>query len=309
MGSRVLIIGGTGFVGRHLVDACLERGHEVTLFNRDRRPGKPLDDVRHIVGDRQRSAPAGDWDVVIDTCAYAAQDMSVSRLLSAHRYILLSTCGVYRAAGAAEIADEWAPVDLDGPARGKLDCERMVAWASPQSLIVRLGAVTGPGDPSGRLAYWVDRCLRGEQVLVPADREQPVQLVDVRDVAVFLASAVESALSGVVNVAGPVTTFERLLHLVAAATGSRLPIEWLPESAVLGHGVRPWREVPLWLPVGDPYRAHMRTGTGRAAEAGFAPRPFAETVDDTAHWFRANRTWHPDWLPLRREQAILAGRG
>ena len=111
----MLIIGGTGFIGRHLVDACLDRGHEVTLFNRDRRPGRPRD-VRHIVGDRRRPEPAAaitaSWDVVIDTCAYAAQDMSISRLITTRRYVLLSTCGAYLPVGEEEITDEDAPARI-----------------------------------------------------------------------------------------------------------------------------------------------------------------------------------------------------
>ncbi len=311
MGSTVLIIGGTGFIGRHLVDACLDRGHEVTLFNRDRRPGRPRD-LAHIVGDRRRPEPtslATGWDIVIDTCAYAAPDMAVSRLIATHRYVLLSTCGVYQGGVAKEITGEDAPVDPDGPAAGKLDCERLAADLPGELLVVRLGVVTGPGDTSGRLTYWVERCLRGHDVLVPASRDQPVQLVDVRDVATVLASAVESDVSGVINIAGPVTSFENLLHLVVAATGSRSPLRWVLEHVALAHGVRPWHQVPLWLTTDSAYRAHLRVGSGRAHDIGFRPRTIAETVQDTVRWYRANRAWHTGWLPEHVEREILTGLG
>lgn len=311
MGSRVLIIGGTGFIGRYLVHACLTLDHEVTLLNRDHRPGPRAHDVVRLVGDRRDPGPdlltalAVGWDAVIDTCASSADDMLLARQIPTRRYLLLSTCGVYRGVGVVRVPNEDAPVDPEGPERGNLACERVAADLPGTALTVRLGAVTGPGDPSGRLAYWIQRCLHGGDLLVPAEPGQPVQLADVREVAGFLAVHVASDLRGVVNVAGPATRFEDLLTMVMTATGSGARPRWVPEATVLDHGVRPWRDVPLWLPAGHPYRAHMRTGARRALQAGFTPRPLATTVADTVRWYRANRHWHPDWLPVDREQSIL----
>jgi 2'-hydroxyisoflavone reductase len=310
MGTRVLLIGGTGFIGDHVLAACRAHGHEVTLFNRDRR--RVPDGLACIVGDRRRPTPAAraalaaGWDAVIDTCAYTATDIAISRSIPTRRYLLLSTCGVYRSTGCPQIIDERAPVDTRGAAAGKLDCERTVTALQAESLVVRLGLVTGPGDPTGRLAYWIERCLGGGDVLVPVDPDQPVQMVDVRDVAVFLASAVESELRGVINIAGTVTTFAELVRLIMAVASVTPTLRWLPEKVAMSHGVQPWREVPLWLPADHPYRAHMRTGTERAARAGFALRPLTATLHDVIAWYRTHRRWQPDWLPLERERAILA---
>ena len=313
MGTRVLLIGGTGFIGGHLLAACRARGHEVTLFNRGRQP-TPVG-AACIVGDRRRPSPTASaalttgWDAVIDTCAYTAADMEISQGIPTRRYLLLSSCGVYRAAGRTRIADESAPVDSRGAALGKLDCERAIATLQADSLIVRLGVITGPGDLTGRLTYWIERCLSGGDVLVPADPDQPVQLVDVRDVAAFLAAAVESQLSGVVNVAGPVTPFAELIRLIMTVASATPTLRWLPEQVAMSHGLQPWLQVPLWLPADHPYRAHMQTGTERATRAGFAARPLTATLDDVTAWHQVHRRSRSDWLPLVRERAILAGIG
>ncbi|MEV4705744.1 NAD-dependent epimerase/dehydratase family protein [Actinoplanes sp. NPDC049316] len=313
MGSRVLVIGGTGFVGSHLVAASVDRGHDATVFSRGRRPITP--EVASIVGDRRRPGPATradletGWDTVIDTCAHTAVDMDVSQSIPATRYLLLSTCGVYQAAGLSRIADESVPANTHGVARGKVQCERRVALLPAQSLVVRLGAVTGPDDPSGRAAYWIDRALRGTGVLVPARPDQPVQLVDVRDVAGFLAAMVDSEHTDVVNVAGPITLFAEFIDLIRAAGHGESEFDWAPEQFVLARGVRPWQEVPLWLPTDHPFRAHLRTGTDRAAQAGFVARPLAVTIADLTSWHRDHRCWHPYWLGLDREQALLQAIG
>ncbi|MBO3741635.1 NAD-dependent epimerase/dehydratase family protein [Actinoplanes flavus] len=309
MGIRVLVIGGTGFVGSHVVAACVDRGHDVTVFSRGRRP--VVSGVASIVGDRRRPGPAtradleSSWDTVIDMCAHTASDMDVSQNIPATRYLLLSTCGVYQAAGLSRIADESVPVNSNGVARGKVQCERRAALLPAQSLVVRLGVVTGPGYPSGRATYWLDRALLGTSVLVPARPDQPVQLVDVRDVAGFLAAMVDSEQTGVVNVAGPITLFAEFIDLIRAAGHSESQFHWAPEQFVLARGVLPWQEVPLWLPTDHPFRAHLRTGTDRATHMGFVARPLAATIADLTSWYRTHRYRHPHWLALDREQALL----
>ncbi|MFF5051722.1 NAD-dependent epimerase/dehydratase family protein [Micromonospora sp. NPDC000663] len=315
MGKGVLLIGGSGFIGRHLLEACLQRGYEVTLLNRGRRATRYGVGVTHIVGDRRHldravlSGLESGWDAVIDTCAYSAEDMSIGRCIPTRRYLLLSSCSVYGSVTGSQLTSERSPVDSSGPARGKLDCERLASELPAEVLVVRLGLVTGPGDPSGRLTYWVERCLRGESVLVPAEPDQPVQMIDVRDVAAFLAVAATSSLCGTVNVAGAVATFEETLRLVSDATRTAPSLRWVAGPVVLRHGVRPWREVPLWLPAGHPYRPHMRTNAGRARAAGLTLRPLAATVEDVTQWHRSDRTWHPEWLPTGRERAVLAEAG
>lgn len=321
MGSRVLIIGGGRFIGRHIVADAVARGHMVTALNR----GQPTNHgVEHVVCDRRnptdeaRRALMRDWDLVVDTCAYQPADIRATAAIlrgRVRRYLLLSSSGVYARTRSREPISERSPtVSPDDPsatvrsALGKLACESLLGGEFSALLSLRLGVVTGPHDPTGRLTYWLERALAGGQMLVPMAPNQPIQLIDVRDVAAFVLDSDEKPVTGVINVVPPrnqTATARRLIDSVVAATGSRAAPRWLPEEAVLAQDIQPWIELPLWLPAHSPELCLMRVSGDRAADLGLTCRPLHETVLATAQWYANHRRWMPQWLPIWRERTIL----
>lgn len=324
MGSWVLVIGGGRFIGRHIVAAAVARGHAVTTLNRGRTTNHG---VEHVVCDRRnptdeaRRALTRDWDLVVDTCAYQPPDIGPTTAIlrgRVRRYIMLSSSGVYARTRSRKPISERSPtVSPDDPrpsvrsALGKLACESLLGDEFSALLAPRLGLVTGPHDPTGRLTYWLERALRGGQMLVPMAPNQPVQLIDVRDVAAFVLDVAEKPVTGVINVVPPkdkIATARQLIDSVVAATGSRVAPRWLPERAVLDQDIQPWLEVPLWLPAHSPELSLMHVSGDRAADLGLTCRPLHETVLAIAQWYANHRCWMPQWLPIWRERTVLASR-
>jgi 2'-hydroxyisoflavone reductase len=301
---RVLVLGGTLFVGRHLVEAALERGHEVTLFNRGRTdPGLYVDlETRH--GDRAtgdlESLGEGAWDAVFDTSARVPRWVREAATLLADRvghYSFVSSCSVYSdttlpgtsesspvQALEDETTEEIASAEVYGGL--KVLCERELERALPgRSLSARAGLIVGPYDRTGRFTYWVHRIARGGDVLAPEPREQPVQLIHGRDLAEWLLDMAEKGESGVYNATGPESplTMERLLAAILAETGSDARLVWVDEDYLVENGVEAWSDLPLWLaPGGNPEVANfLAMDVTRAVTAGLAFRPLARTIRDT----------------------------
>ncbi|GAA0703190.1 SDR family oxidoreductase [Kitasatospora atroaurantiaca] len=318
------MLGGTRFIGRHLVDACLAREHQVTIIHRglSRSPFGGL--VREVLADRRTPTPEArhtlrqSWDAVIDTCAAEPDDLQVTTplLRDVGLYVLLSSCAVYsrRDTPLTELSptirsDTADPIERSGAF--KLRCEAYLrdnlGTAGASLLVARLGLVIGPHDHSGRLAYWLGRALRGGDVLVPMDLDQPLQLIDARDVARSTVQAMDRGLTGVVNMAGPCITAGELLEAIALCADTSMNPCWVGEQFVLLRGVRPWAEIPLWLTRSSPERALMNVSCARAAdEAGLAHRPLPESIGDCL----LRHTSHPlgsttRWLDRSHELRLL----
>jgi 2'-hydroxyisoflavone reductase len=303
---RVLVLGGTIFLGRHVVEAALARGDGVTTFNRGRHADELPPEVERLHGDRDGGldALAGRaWDVVVDTSGYFPRVVRGSAELLAERverYVFVSSASVYAdtsrpgvdESGPVHEVPAGAPEELSSPeAYGgfKARSEGAVEAALPgRALSVRAGLIVGPHDPTNRFTYWVTRLARGGDVLAPEPRDQPVQVVDVRDLAGWMLDAAERGAAGVVNATGPERplTFEAFLEKVRAAVGRGARLVWASERFLLDAGVEPWQELPLWLaPGANPGDAgFLALDVSRALAAGLRLRPLAETARDTLAW-------------------------
>jgi 2'-hydroxyisoflavone reductase len=302
---RLLILGGTRFVGRHLAAVALAAGWEVTLFNRGREDPAAFPDARHLTGDRDGgldALAAGEWDTVVDTCGYVPRIVRASAELLRDRigsYVFISSAGVYADKSRAGLTEADALVELDDPRSEdvgahydglKALCEATLRDVLGQSAtIIRPGLIVGPDDPTNRFTYWVTRMARGGDVLAPEPRDQAVQIIDVRDLARFVLTIASQQVAGVFNAVGDIGTMERTLAEIASATAGDIRLRWTPERSLLEAGLEPWSDVPLWLaPESDPgYRGFMAISNARAKRAGLVLRPLQETVRDTLDWARA----------------------
>lgn len=320
---KVLVLGGTVFLGRHLVDVALERGDEVTIFHRGRHPAHRPGDVEEVLGDRDDPADlarlAGrSWDAVVDTCGYRPRQVTSAAAVVGERaghYTFVSSISVY-ADGVVAPVDESAPVRRppdDGDAAPlpeaygelKAACELAAAAALPgRALSVRAGLIVGPWDPSDRFTWWARRVDAGGEVPAPAVPDQPVQVVDARDLAAFVLGAAERGATGVTNAVGPpaMATFAGFLDALVAASGSGATVTWVDEDVLLGAGVRPWVDVPLWVPSGDADAGLLRVDDTRARALGLRARPLAATVADVLAWDRGRDRSAPMAAGLSREQ-------
>jgi 2'-hydroxyisoflavone reductase len=301
---RILILGGTLFVGRHLVEAALERGHEVTLFNRGQTDPGLYPDLETRHGDRAggdlESLREGTWDAVFDTSARVPRWVREAATLLADRvghYSFVSSCSVYSDTTLPgtnesspvhtledETTEEITSADVYGGL--KVLCERELERTLPgRSLSARAGLIVGPYDRSGRFTYWVHRIARGGDVLAPEPRAQPVQLIHGRDLADWLLDMAEKGETGVYNATGPESplTMERLLEAIVAETESKARLVWVEEDYLVENGVEAWSDLPLWLaPGGNPEVANfLAVDITRAVTAGLKFRPLARTIRDT----------------------------
>lgn len=281
---RLLVLGGTRFVGRAVVDAALAAGHSVTLFNRGQTAPDLYPEVETVIGDRTSdlSSLAGRrFDTVIDCAGYdpAVVGLSVAALRDAvDRYVFVSSVSVY--ADQSVPAAEDAPVLSDDSYGGrKAACEQVVLSVfGPRALIARPGLIVGPHDPTERFPYWPRRLARGGRVLAPGAPTDPMQFIDVRDLARFLVSTSPSP-SGVFNVVRTPLPFADLLSAMDPAAD----LTWVPTADLLAAGVDPWMGVPLWI--GDPsWSAANLVDNTRALAAGLTTRPPAETAADVLAW-------------------------
>ncbi|WP_369237657.1 SDR family oxidoreductase [Streptomyces sp. R21] len=300
---RLLMLGGTGFVGRVVVETAVARGWDVTVFHRGRH--EPPAGVRSLLGDRTTpdglgALADGEWDVVVDTWSAAPRAVrDTARLLSGRvsRYVYVSSCSVYAwpaAAGYTEDAPlvEGASADAEQTdyARDKRGGELAVldAFGSERSLIARAGLILGPHEDIGRLPWWLNRIARGGPVLAPGPRDLPLQYVDVRDLAEWILGAVERELSGPYNLISPSghTTMGELLDACVEATGAEAELRWTEPSVVLDAGIQAWVQLPVWLPPGADHDAMHRADVSWALGAGLRCRAVSETVADTWAWLR-----------------------
>jgi 2'-hydroxyisoflavone reductase len=335
---RLLVLGGTLFLGRHVVDAALARGHQLTVFTRGRREVPWGAQVEARTGDRDpRNAPGldslstGEWDAAIDTSGYVPRVVDASAALlerRVRRYLFVSSVSVYADASRPGVNEDAAVAALDDPASDdvpkhygalKAACEAVVRERfGARATIVRPGLIVGPHDPTDRFAYWPARFVhprllgdRAPQAVVPAPRERPIQVVDARDLAAWMVALAERDVAGTFNATSPAgaLTFGDLVDAcVAVATAPPEPV-WVDDAALVAHHVEPWTGLPLWIPATDADAAgFMAVDVSRAKAAGLACRPLADTVRDTAAWL-AGRDNAAAWLKVltdARERLILS---
>ncbi len=304
---KLLVLGGTQFVGRHLVEAALERGHEVTLFHRGEHGAHLFPEVERLRGDRGRDlgALAGRrWDAVLDTSAYVPRvaRMAAEALRDAtDLYLFVSTVSVYAPDAPLPLREDSPLAGLDDPDAEevtgdsygglKVLCERAVEDALPgRTLTVRPGLIVGPDDYTDRFPYWPRRVAEGGEVLAPGDPGRFWQFVDVRDLGAWTVGMVEAGRTGRFNVDGPrrALTAGEVLDTCREVSGSGAELTWVPEAFLLAQGVEPWTELPFWFPEDDAaLRGAYDVEVDRAVEAGLVCRPLADTVRDTLEWDRS----------------------
>ncbi|MFJ9561569.1 NAD-dependent epimerase/dehydratase family protein [Streptomyces fuscichromogenes] len=304
---RLLVLGGTEFVGRAVVEAALGRGWEVTVFHRGSR--RPPPGVRSLLGDR--TAPgglaaladgAGEWDAVLDTWSAAPRAVQeTARLLRgrAGRYTYVSSCSVYawpRPAGYTEEAPLVTGAEAGAAAteyaRDKRGGElaTVESFGADGALLVRAGLILGPYENIGRLPWWLHRIARGGPVPAPGPHGLPVQFVDARDLAEWTLGAVEQGLSGPYNLVSPPghATMGELLEACRRSTGSDAELRWTDAEVILAAGIEPWTQLPVWVPAGSELHDGVHgLDVSRAVATGLRCRAVGETVADTWQWLRA----------------------
>lgn len=314
-------------MGRHIAQAALARGHHVTLFNRGQTDPNPNLDVEQLRGNRDSDLTAlrgRRWDAVIDTSGYLPCIVRKSAELLAPavgRYAFVSTASVYRGGTLDEHIDEHAPLltledetqeDLEAPKAYealKVLCERTVEELMPgRTLVARLSLAVGPRDPTDRFTYWPHRVAQGGPILVFDCPNRVVHpFIDARDAAQWIIAGVEVGRIGTFNIGGRVgTTIGEVLETCRAVSGVRdVSFVWMSEAFLLEHGVRPWTELPLWVPRGRRDLAGL--DSTQAVSAGLRWRPLEETVRDILAWDRTRPTTgeRRAGLTAEREQELL----
>jgi 2'-hydroxyisoflavone reductase len=318
---RLLVLGGTKFLGRHAIDAALGAEHEVTLFTRGKTNPELFPEAEHLRGDRDGGLGALEgrsWDGAVDTSGFVPRIVRQSAELlrdSVQRYVFVSSISVYDDFSAP--VDETSPVArLDDPSSEevlehygalKAACEEVVEGAyGDRSARVRAGLIVGPHDATDRFTYWPRRIAAGGDVLCSGNPEAPVQFVDARDLGAWLVKLALEGPGGVFNATGPAErlSFVELLDRMRATIGSDANLVWTDEQRILAADVQPWTELPLWLP-GSEHAGMARADISRALAAGLTFRPLEETIADTLAW---DGTVPGDRPTLRqeKEQEILA---
>jgi 2'-hydroxyisoflavone reductase len=318
---RLLVLGGTKFLGRAIVDAALARDHKLTLFNRGLTNPDLFAGVEKIRGDRTEDLSAlarREWDVAIDVSTFLPRvvQLSAEALVGrVERYVYVSSISVYANQsvppvedGAVEQLDDPTSESLEDYGALKAACERIVVDAyGDRALIVRPGLIVGPHDPTDRFTYWPRRVAEGGRMLAPAPPEAPVQFVDVRDLGGWIVHAAEAGLSGTFNATGETMTFGGLLDECKRVTDADAEIVWVPGDTLVEAGVGEWMELPLWIASPD-FAAMQRADVSKAVAAGLTFRPLAHTIRDTLVW-NAEREWPPAegvGLTPERERKLLA---
>ena len=333
---KILIIGGTVFLGRYLVEAAIERGHEVTLFNRGLHNADLFPGVEKLRGNRRTQLDVlrgRRWDAVIDTCGYTPGAVGAAAQMLADavdHYTFISSVSVYARFPVAGF-DESEPVgtitdaqaaeaesfdtgeratavsygELYGPLKAR--CERAVEDALPgRTLVIRPGVIVGPHEYSDRFSYWSARVARGGEVLAPGRPEHPIRFIDVRDLAEWNIRMAEERRAGIFNASGADNlTMERFLDECRTVSRSNARFTWVGDEFLMAQEVGAWVEVPLWFPEGE--RDILAARNDRAVAHSLTFRPLAETIKDTLEWVATRPTdteWHAG-LKAERERELL----
>ncbi|MBP0448859.1 MULTISPECIES: NAD-dependent epimerase/dehydratase family protein [unclassified Kitasatospora] len=327
---RLLLLGGTEFVGRAVAEEALARGWEVTVFHRGTHA--PPEGVRALHGDRRAEGglaalAEGEWDAVVDTWSGAPSAVRDSaRLLAGRtgRYAYVSSRSVYAYPSPAG-ADEGAAVVEGSPDAGEVPYAQAKRGAElalldalgDRALLVRAGLILGPYENIGRLPWWLGRIARGGPVLAPGPRDLALQYIDGRDLAVWTLDALAAGLGGAYDLVSPSghATMGGLLEACVRATGSDAELRWTEAGPILAAGIEPWSDLPVWIPPGELHDTMHGSDVSKAVAAGLRCRPVAETVADTWAWLQSiggTAPQRPDrpvvGLDREREDVFLRGR-
>jgi 2'-hydroxyisoflavone reductase len=294
---KILILGGTVFVGRHLVDAALARRHEVTLFNRGEHNPDLFPQVEKLRGDRTKSLDAlrdKHWDAVIDTCGYVPRVVRESAEFlknAVDLYVFISSISVYAdyskpgldEGSAVGVLKDESVEEVTNETYGPLKalCEKAAVEAmSGRTLVIRPGLIVGPYDPSDRFTYWVLRVDRGGTVLAPGPKEREMQIIDARDLAAWIIHMIEELEHGVYNAVGPKQplSFERFLAECRKVSASDASFEWVSEEFILANNVH----VPVWVPKSAEGISSVNIGRALSKKLRFTP--LSQTVAETLLW-------------------------
>jgi 2'-hydroxyisoflavone reductase len=312
---KVLILGGTQFVGLHMTQVALNRGHEVTLFNRGKTNPHIFPNVERLIGDRKADISALEnrtWDAVLDVNGYHPNDMiPVLNALKGKvgHYAFISTVSVHPESN--ENDDETAPVapepdpseSVTGETYGgfKVTCERMVQEIFPTALIVRPGLVIGANDHTDRFNYWVIRAAQGGDMLLPP-QNSPLQVVDGRDLASFTISQIERNASGIYQVTGlPATiTIEQVFNIAKRVTDGETTPHYMTDEFLLDAGVQVFADLPLWLST-DMHGFYKRN-VSKALDAGLTYHSLEDSIEDIWNWWQAQRSGSALKAGMNRER-------
>jgi 2'-hydroxyisoflavone reductase len=329
--KTLLVLGGTNFTGPHIVAAALARGYTVTLFNRGKTNADLFPDLEKLVGDRDPDVGEGikalrgrKFDAVIDTSGHVPRHVRAGAELMAPnigQYVFVSSLSAYAAhdtPGADEsaaVAPLLAPTeDFNGDAFGPLKalCENAVQDVLPdRGTIVRPGLIVGPRDRSDRFTYWVARVDRGGEVLAPGAPDDPIMIIDGRDLADWLITLIEQRTFGVFNAIGPEhMTMEDVLDACREASASDATFTWVDAAFLEANGAHAWTDLPVWMPPTGEMAGFHRRSIKRALAAGIKFRPILDTCRDTLQWYQslpeAQRKRLKRGLTPERERKLLA---
>ncbi|HKK21162.1 MAG TPA: NAD-dependent epimerase/dehydratase family protein [candidate division Zixibacteria bacterium] len=300
---NILFIGGTEFVGRYMVEAALREKHRVTLFNRGKSHPELFPEAEKLVGDRDGNLDAlkgKKWDVVVDSCGYIPRAVRQSAEFlkgSVGKYLFISTVSVYLdkkgmseteesdLQPTAQIKGEEITKETYGPL--KVLCEEAVQEIYRDNhLIVRPGFVIGPHDPTDRITYWVRRFATESAVLCPDASDQPMQMIDARDLGNFTIKLVDDRATGAFNATGPASliTFRQMLEACHSATGSKAEPVWADYEFLKANEVKPMQDFPLWMPPDNVPHQMLRIDLSKPKQAGLTFRPLAQSIDDILAW-------------------------
>jgi 2'-hydroxyisoflavone reductase len=336
---RILILGGTGFTGPSQVKYALERGHQITLFNRGRRPSPEWPgEVEQLLGDREtgdlKALEGRQWDVCIDNPTSVPHWVrDVGRVLEGKvgQYVFISTISVYRDTSKADM-DEDAPLaeytgedplketratlianvgGLYGPLKAACEAEAE-RWFPGKVTVIRPGYIVGARDETDRFTYWPRRIAEGGTVLMPGDGSDPVQFIDARDLAEWTIRMVESGTTGIYNATGPDYRLgtEAFLHGVHAALGGKVKFVPVPTAFLRSQNVQFGADLPIWVPAEGETLGFAQVNVQRAIAQGLSFRPLAQTVTDLMAWYRglpAERQAEPRAGMSREREAELIG--
>jgi 2'-hydroxyisoflavone reductase len=333
---KILVLGGTGFLGPHFVEAARANGHTLTLFNRGksnptRFSGEEFKDIEQLRGDRKSDLSALDgkrrWDAVLDTSAYFPADVTRSAQLLGERagqYVIISSISVYadnskpgadETAAVLTMANPEAAKEITGENYGPLKAlsEQAAETELPgRTTVIRPGLIVGPGDNTDRFTYWPARAARGGEILAPGSAADPTQFIDVRDLAAFILHAIETDATGVFNAdaaPGTISMGSLLAACGRAASTDRSTLTWVPADFLEAQQVSAWQDMPVWIPPAGEYAGFGRRSTAKAQAAGLKYRPLQQTVDDTLQWWsqlpEARRASPKAGLSPEREATVL----
>ncbi|SDW65934.1 2'-hydroxyisoflavone reductase [Marininema mesophilum] len=308
---KLLIIGGTQFMGRHLTSAALARGWEVTLFNRGQTNPGLFPDVEEVHGDRTKGLSAlqgRHWDVVIDPSGFLPQVIrdnvrTLARLTD--HYTFISSVSAYASFAHPHITETspLAPLPKDSPSDTltgenygalKVLCEQAAEQEMPSRVLtIRPGLIVGPYDPSNRFTYWCRRLSQGGEILAPGQPGLPVQYIDVRDLAEWILDMAQARHVGIYNAIGPAKrlTIGEFLEEGRQTLNPDATLFWADDQFLGAHQVQPWTEMPLYIPEGGPWieqhgsmQGFLQISNAKALQSGLTFRPLSETLKDTWHW-------------------------